>query len=135
AQPAVEIRVLASGTHSGVRHQEYHALHDVADFRSWWQRAYSSQATAPALPQVDFTKDMVIAVFMGERSHGGYSLHVDKIADTADTFDVEITVNIPGSDCRTTQALTQPFEFVAVPDSGNKSVNWNVQQHYQACKS
>ncbi|HEX5340394.1 MAG TPA: protease complex subunit PrcB family protein [Gammaproteobacteria bacterium] len=135
ARPAAKIRVLASGTHSGVRHQEYYALHDVTDFRNWWQRAYSSRATAPALPQVDFSKDMVVVVFMGEKSHGGYSLHVDKVTDTADSYDVEITVNIPGSGCRTTQALIQPFEFVAVPDSGNKFVNWKVQQHYQTCES
>ena len=128
------VRILAKGLHSGVKRQEYYDLHKASDFAVWWHRAYATRSYKPTLPDVDFSKDMVIAVFMGEKTHGGYSIAVTNVQVAADNYDVEITVTVPGPGCRTTQALTQPFEFVAVPDSDGKFVNWKVRQYLLTCQ-
>lgn len=133
-KPDASIRILGKGLHSGVKLQEYHDLHNAADFAVWWHRTYATRGDVPALPDVDFSKQMVIAVFMGEKPHGGYSIAVTRVRTTADNYDVEITVTAPGPGCRTTQAFIEPYEFVAVPDSNGKFVNWKVQQNYLACK-
>ena len=130
-----DMQLLASGTHSGVKEQEYHDLHNAKDFQTWWNKAYSSYSEVPALPSVDFTKNMVVAAFMGEKSHGGYSIRVENIEQTPDAYNVNIRINIPGQGCRTTQDVVQPFEFVVVPDNKGAFINWNVKQSYKECGS
>lgn len=129
------VRELASGVHSGVMQQEIHDLHNVKDFQAWWNKAYSSYATVPALPAVDFTKDMVVAAFLGEKSHGGFTMRIVKADQTADAYNVDIDVSIPGSTCHAVQMKTEPFLFVAVPDNKGKFINWNVKQTYKDCSS
>jgi PrcB C-terminal len=127
------VQRLASGNHSGVKDQQYHDLHNAKDFQTWWNKAYSSYSDIPALPQVDFTKNMVIAAFMGEKSHGGFTLHVDSINQTPDAYNVNIKISIPGTGCRTPEEFIQPFEFVVVPNNNGAFINWNVEQHNQVC--
>ncbi|HET7395645.1 MAG TPA: protease complex subunit PrcB family protein [Gammaproteobacteria bacterium] len=129
------VRELATGDHSGVDTQEVHDLHNVKDFQTWWNKAYASFSTVPALPQVDFTKDMVVAAFLGEKAHSGFTMRVVKVDETPDAYNVEINVKIPGDTCHATQMKTQPFEFVAVPDNKGKFINWNVKQSYKDCSS
>lgn len=131
--PPVVVQVLASGSHSGVKDQEYHDLHTAGDFQIWWNKAYATYSTAPALPQVDFTKDMVIAAFMGEKSHGGYTLDIESVQQTPNAYNVLVRITIPGDYCHTTQALVQPFEFVVVPNNNGVFINWNVTQSRKAC--
>jgi hypothetical protein len=125
--------LLASGSHSGVKDQEYHDLHNVKDFQTWWNKAYSTYSEVPPLPKVDFTKNMVIAAFMGEKSHGGYSMRVEDIQQTPDAYNVNISISIPGQGCRTTQDTVQPFQFIVVPNNNGTFINWNVKQGYKVC--
>ena len=134
-KPDAPIRILAKGLHSGIKHQEYHDVHNAADLATWWHRAYAGHGYIPKLPDVDFSKDMVIAVFMGEKSHGGYNIAVTNVQSADHNYNVQITVTAPGPGCRTTQAFVQPFEFVAVPDSDGKFVNWQVRQQFLSCKN
>ena len=126
------IDVLASGFHSGVQDEQYHDIHNAADFKTWWDKAYSVYSSAPPLPNVDFTKQMVIAAFMGKQSHGGYIFRVVKATETDQGIDAVISIQIPGQGCNAPQAVVQPFQFVAIPAS-TKSVNWDVKQSYRNC--
>ncbi|HET7922089.1 MAG TPA: protease complex subunit PrcB family protein [Gammaproteobacteria bacterium] len=127
------VQLLASGSHSGVKEQEYHDLHNAKDFQTWWNKAYSSYSEVPALPQVDFSKNMVIAAFMGEKSHGGYTIRIHDIELTPDAYNVDIRITIPGNKCRASQAIIQPFEFVVVPNNNGQFINWNVKQSNKPC--
>ena len=65
---------------------------------------------------VDFSTGKVLLVDMGMRSNGGYSISVTSVHANTDGF---VTANVellkPGSRCFTTQALTNPYQFVYIP--------------------
>lgn len=127
------VQVLASGSHSGVKEHEYHDLHNAKDFQTWWSKAYSTYSDVPPLPTVDFTKNMVIAAFMGEKTHGGYTLRVENVEQTLDAYNVKIKISIPGNNCRASQDIVQPFEFVVVPNNNGVFINWNEEQTNKIC--
>lgn len=66
-------------------------------------------------PAIDFQEYAVIAVFMGERRTGGYSIIVEQAAREDGQLVIDVVMRTPGADCFTTQALTQPYHLVVIP--------------------
>lgn len=112
ADPAVPFQVLSRGVQSGVAHRQFIVIRDAAAFANWWQRATARQLPAPPQPVVDFSRSMVLAVFLGQRRSGGYRIEVADIGRDAKGLTVHVRTLAPGAGCMTTQALTQPYEMV-----------------------
>src|SRR6185437_11077017 len=75
--------ILVNNKNSGVKEQAAEQAHNQADFQQLWDEAYAGH-TEPPLPTVDFTKNTVVAYFLGEMKHGGFVLRVDRAEATAD---------------------------------------------------
>ena len=69
-------------------------------------------------PQVDFSRDLVIAVASGERIDGGHDIVVQRVQRTGGELRIEVLETRPGQGCMTTAALTQPVDVVMVPSAG-----------------
>lgn len=70
--------------------------------------------TAP--PDVDFERDMVVLVALGERGSGGHAVRVEGVSGgSAGSVTVHVTRTAPGPMCMTTQAVTSPVDVVRVP--------------------
>lgn len=121
------VESLASGNHSNMNDQQYLDVHNQADFTALWTKTFANQSAAPAMPQVDFTKDMVLAAFLGQQKHGGYIVRIPKIDTSGATANVTVEVTVPGTNCRFLQSQTEPYLFVAAPAT-TKQVNFNVTQ-------
>ena len=70
----------------------------------------------------NFTHEMAIGVFLGERLTGGFSFRVTNVTDSDGVLTIEATETIPNLRCAVTQSLTQPFDIIAVPRKGNSVV-------------
>lgn len=70
--------------------------------------------SSPPLP-IDFSKGSVLLVDMGPRPTGGYWVEVESVNSTMKGA-VVVAVRLwkPGRRCLTTQALTNPFQFVFI---------------------
>jgi len=60
----------------GIRDSGQVVIRDANTLREVWQRATSTQSTPPAVPDVDFQRDMVLVV-SGGRMSPSHQLHVD----------------------------------------------------------
>ena len=60
----------------GIRDSGQVVIRDAASLQEVWQRATSTQSTPPPVPQVDFARDMVVAV-SGGRMTPSDQIHVD----------------------------------------------------------
>ncbi len=78
-----------------------------------------------AKPAVFGTEDMVL-VAIGEQSTGGHWVHITGLQRVGDTVYVQATVNRPGEDAMTTQALTQPYCIVTTPKLGEVSLRSDI---------
>ena len=124
---ALPIERLAKGQHSLQTEQQFEVITGQSQFRHLWSRF---DAGAP--PSLDFTRESAIAVFMGERPTGGYSIHVDSVMRSDGELLVEVVLQAPGPECMTTQAFTQPYEMVSVP-IGPTRANFNTRRVLVPC--
>lgn len=98
--------------------------------RQWeqiWRYSAGTQVPQPEMPEIDFDVHMVIAVFMGQRSSGGYAVTIDSVTEKEDHVEVRYTTRSPGHGDMVTTALTSPFHIVVVPASAVEDVRFIEQ--------
>lgn len=95
---------------SGLRAPELLVVRDANAWRQTWTRIWDSTNPTPALPDVDFAREIVIVAALGERSSGGYSILIDSATVSGAEVLVWVRAVSPGANCGTTAALTQPVD-------------------------
>jgi len=81
-----------------------------------------------SVPEIDFNKNIVVALFMGEKNTSGYSTEVDAVSITGDEMIIGIKENGPKPTDVVSMAICQPFCFVMIPrPEGGKSVVFKKQ--------
>ena len=115
---------IAKGARSGVRQPSQIVIRSQSEWQKLW-RQHTSTSTVPApLPVVDFDKEIVAAVFLGEKPTGGYGVEISsaEVADRALTVFVRETSPKPGA--MVTQAINQPFHIVRIETAGVETVSF-----------
>ncbi|MFI5177743.1 MAG: protease complex subunit PrcB family protein [Vicinamibacterales bacterium] len=90
-------------------------IRDQAAWQSLWSRLTSNASPAPALPAVDFTKDMLVVAAMGTKGHGGYKIAVTAATEQAGGVTIEVTETSPGARCMNAMMITSPVSVVRLP--------------------
>ena len=111
----VPFSTLAKGLASGVAQPTQIVVRTQNDWAALWSRHMRTQIASPPPPPVDFSRDMVVALFMGERPIGGYAIEVTRIERTDSGLSVHYRSTRPDPAAMQAQALTQPFHLVALP--------------------
>lgn len=116
APPVAEVvRSLAWGSHSGLVVEREAVLSTAAQWAALW-REHARDSAEPA-PLVDFAKERVVAVALGERTNGCFGVRVTSATTDPDarTTTVNVTERVPRPKDFCTQALVTPFHFAALP--------------------
>lgn len=71
------------------------------------------------MPEIDFEKQMVLAVFMGTKNSGGYRIEIASIAKAKDTLAVKV-INYQREAGMMLPVLTSPFQLVLLPKGNYK---------------
>ena len=90
------------------------AVRDEATWARLWDEIYRPVEPTPHRLEVDFTKDMLIAVAMGTRRSGGFDITVERIAVEDGQLMVTVRSSRPPPDAVVGMALTQPLQIVRV---------------------
>jgi hypothetical protein len=109
----LEIRRIGRWISSGIKGARRLVIRDPATWSRFW-----SELGAGVRPQVDFGRDLVIAVASGERTSGGHDIEVQRVTRSGGDLRIELLATSPGPECMTTAALTQPVDVVLVPAEG-----------------
>ena len=99
------------GVSSGIREPSQIVVRASRDWLLVWAR-HARAVGAVAAPPVDFSREMVVGVFMGERETGGYQIEVIEVERTASGLRVHYRTRSPEPGALLTQALTQPFHLI-----------------------
>jgi protease stability complex PrcB-like protein len=83
---------------------------DEAKWRILWRQHRVSDA-----PYIDFERNMVVAVFLGQRPTTGYSVVLENIGFAGDVLEISHFEGQPGSSCIVGQAFTTPYVIVRLP--------------------
>lgn len=108
-----------------------YAIYDAGEFATFWKKVHGENAK---VPYIDFSKQYVLAVFAGTEPSGGYSIGVSKVVKSGTQLAVTVTIEKPGISCVVTQALTTPYEFVAVDSSAAMKLTHTEETTTKDCK-
>ncbi|QAA76921.1 MAG: hypothetical protein BIP78_1155 [Candidatus Bipolaricaulis sibiricus] len=102
------------GTSSGIRDPRQVVVRDAETWAALWYQHTTGADPRPPVPGVDFTEEIVAAVFLGEKPTGGYAVEITRILLRSDRMVVRAGLSQPGADDVVSQALTHPFHIVRV---------------------
>jgi RNA polymerase sigma factor (sigma-70 family) len=109
-----------TGFYGSEHNQVRLVIRDEKQWEAAWAKSMGAKPETPHSPEpqplekVDFSKHMVLAVFMGDRENGGHVTEITRIVATADGWTVWVREKSPppGGTPKVTQ---QPFCLVVVP--------------------
>ncbi|HEY1772088.1 MAG TPA: hypothetical protein VGH91_02720 [Gammaproteobacteria bacterium] len=128
--PDNQATTLAFSQKSAIKDQAAKDIHDQDAFKKLWDDMYAGM-TEPPLPTVDFTKNTVVAYYLGEMKHGGFVIRVTRAEAVKDGYDVDFLVIAPGANCHNeTQDTTHAFLMATVPTT--QQVTFDVQNRKEA---
>lgn len=105
--------ILIQGSQCSILEPAIELIKDKATLEQVWRRIN----TQGELPQVDFSKTLVVAIFMGIRNTGGYYYELGTIALKDGIWTIEVIESIPGMKEIVTMAITTPYILFTVPIS------------------
>jgi len=109
--PTPPLRSLEKGAMSQISNAQQVAVTD----RDAWVQLWRAHAPDRPLPNVDFTREMVAGVFMGERSRGGYAIEIVGYREERGSVVVQYRETVPARDAITAQVIVSPYHLVALP--------------------
>jgi protease stability complex PrcB-like protein len=80
-----------------------------------WTRLWQQHSPDKPRPAVDFSKQMVVGVFMGSRPNAGFSTAIISTGVANGALIVRYTETVPQAGTVSAQILTFPYHLVAIP--------------------
>ncbi len=124
----ISFKTIRTGIYSSQHEKKDHVIDNLIEWETFWW----SMDTTQSLPDINFSENLVLAIFMGARSSGGYSISVNKIIETNSALEVFLKEVSPGQRCGVTMALTQPYTIAVVEKTG-KDVQFTTEQEVTEC--
>lgn len=118
-------------SNSGFIEPQRLVVRDAVAWQGVWETAWRSRSEIPPLPEVDFTREMVVVAALGSRPSGGFSILVDSAAERPGALTVSIRTISPGN-CIVTLAVTQPLDMARLPRRGG-AVFFREQAEVRNC--
>jgi hypothetical protein len=105
------MRTIDKGVESNIDGARQVAARTAAEWTALWK----AHTFDRPLPAVDFSREMVVGVFMGSRPTAGFALEIVGAADHDGTLVVTYRETTPPSGVITAQVIVAPYHLVAVP--------------------
>jgi hypothetical protein len=80
-----------------------------------WTRLWQQHSPDKPRPAIDFSKQMVVGVFMGSRPNAGFSTAIISTGVANGALIVRYTETVPKPGTVSAQILTSPYHLVAIP--------------------
>ncbi len=105
------VRTVDKGEQSNIDEAKQVVVRTEAEWTRLWQQ-HSPDRKRPA---VDFSKEMVVGVFMGSRPTAGYNVSIVSTFAKDGNVLVRYQESTPRPGAMTAQVLTFPYHLVAIP--------------------
>jgi hypothetical protein len=89
-----------------------------------WTKLWNQHAPDHPRPRVDFSREMVVAVFMGSRPNAGFSTTITSAMAANGALVVRYNETMPRAGTVSAQILTFPYHIVAIAKADVKDVKF-----------
>lgn len=117
---------LLSGSHSNIQEQKFVVLKNENELNTILSTINSTRMPNIKIPKIDFTKNIVIGLFMGTKSTGGHFIKINHISQTKNEVIVYYSKKHPTG--MATSVITQPF-YLAKMTKTNKNIQFELVEN------
>ena len=111
APPRIAMRTIDKGAQSNVEDAKRATVRTAQE----WAKLWVGHAPDRAQPAVDFSREMVVGVFLGSRPTAGYDVEIVGVQEEPAGLVVQYRETTPAAGAMTAQVLVMPYHIVAVP--------------------
>lgn len=113
----VQLDLIESHSQGGFKTEQYNIVTNPIELQSLYTQLNLSRKPGLPLPNVDFNNESLIAIFMGQKMSGGFSIKIDSIKRINKTR-VEIKLKETNPKDMASMAITSPFVIykVSIPN-------------------
>lgn len=108
---ALPVQVIAQGPLSDIATARHVVVRDAAAWRKLWHE----HGVTKLPPEVDFSRNMVVGVFLGSRPSSGYQVEIPRAYLDGSNIVVDYAVHVPGPGAMTAPIMTAPYILVMLP--------------------
>ena len=119
----LELNTIEKGLFSGVTEKKNLVIRTQDEQARLWNKHTSMRILPPEAPVIDFTKDMLLAVFMGQKPSGGFVVEIRRVEKYENELVVFFSEVEPSANAMVTAVLTQPHHIIRIEES-NLSVEF-----------
>ncbi len=129
---------IEKGYVSGHNERKNYVITNEYDWLFLWDKVNSTVTptfvtpTLSQIPQIDFTQNMIIAVFQGTFGSTGYGIEIIKVIETENTLEIFVKETHPGRRCVVGFMVTNPYHIIKVKRT-DKEISFNVEKEYREC--
>lgn len=105
----------AFSTYSGITEDSNFVVRDSAAWRQLWERINKPFIPPPALPPIDFAREMVVVAALGAKPSAGYDVTISSVGRGSDGMEVSVRTRAPAPGCPVEAVVTQPVDLARVP--------------------
>ncbi len=107
-------------------------VRDQATWQNLWAQINRNLSPTPALPEVDFTKNLVVVAAMGTRPRGGYRIEMPSASQNSTGVVIEVMATSPGATCAVPTVITSPVDVAIIPLT-SAPIAFNITRKTQNC--
>jgi hypothetical protein len=107
----------AFSSYAGIRDPMRAVIRDSVAWRELWTRINRPFVPPPALPPIDFAREMIVVAALGARPNAGYDVVIEGAELDSAGMQISVRVATPASGCPTAAVMTQPVDLARVPVS------------------
>ena len=111
AQDSPAGRLIEKGDHSRIDTAKQVLVRTSEEWTALWRQ----HAPDRAKPAIDFSKEIVVGLFMGSRPSAGFAITLVATIVAKGALVVQYREIVPPRDAIAAQVITMPFHFVAIP--------------------
>ncbi|MFW9976444.1 MAG: protease complex subunit PrcB family protein [Candidatus Thorarchaeota archaeon] len=133
APSSIPFEEIEQGYYCGIKNRINYVINDLESWETLWTDMNNISTGVPDLPFVNFTYEVVFAVFIGEFATGGYIAEITHITASGNRLTVHIKEQHPGEGCGVTMAFSQPYHIVKASMNSTLSVEFEYSLVIHNC--
>lgn len=118
----LSLATVAKGYRSGIREPLQIVVRNQDEWNAIWKRHSSIDKNPRSAPSIDFNREMVVGIFLGEKNTGGYEVEILRGEEQNSSLYFYYREKSPPAGAIVTQVVTQPFHLVKVAKHENVQV-------------
>ena len=114
-QNIIAFELLAQDFYGGMIESKFMVIKNEKTLDTIYNLINEGKTPVLKMPVINFEQETVLALFLGEKNSGGYSIDVVQIKNVNDKFNIVYKITSPKAGEMVTSVMTQPYCIIKIP--------------------